>query len=82
MAAASKPASRVHTAIAANIGAALEWYDLVLYAVFAVVLAKQFFPASDPATWLLLSLCAFAISWLVRPLGAVLIGSYTNRRKN
>ena len=79
MAAASKPASRIHTAIAANIGAALEWYDLVLYALFAVVLAKQFFPASDPATSLLLSLGAFAISWLVRPLGAVLIGSYSDR---
>jgi MHS family proline/betaine transporter-like MFS transporter len=79
MNATPKPVSRVHTAIAANIGAALEWYDLVLYALFAVVLAKQFFPTSDPATSLLLSLGAFAISWLVRPLGAVLIGAYSDR---
>ena len=73
------PASRLHTAIAANIGAALEWYDLVLYALFTATLAKQFFPTSDPNTSLLLSLGAFAISWLVRPLGAIFIGAYSDR---
>ena len=76
----SRPrASRLHTAVAANIGAALEWYDLVLYALFAVVLGKQFFPASDPAVSTLLSLGTFAIAWLVRPLGAMLIGAYSDR---
>ena len=49
-------ASRLHTAIAANIGVALEWFDLVLYALFAVVLDRQFFPAADPNVSLLLSL--------------------------
>ncbi len=76
----AKPrASRLHTAIAANIGAALEWYDLVLYALFAVVLGRQFFPSSDPATSTLLSLGTFAIAWLVRPLGAIFIGAYSDR---
>jgi MHS family proline/betaine transporter-like MFS transporter len=79
MTAAKSPSTRLHTAIAANIGAALEWYDLVLYALFAVILAKQFFPTNDPATSLLLSLGAFAISWLVRPLGAIVIGAYSDR---
>jgi MHS family proline/betaine transporter-like MFS transporter len=72
-------ASRLHTAVAANIGAALEWFDLVLYALFAVVLGRQFFPTTDPNVSLLLSLGAFAISWLVRPLGAVVIGAYSDR---
>ncbi len=77
---ATRPrAGRLHTAIAANIGAALEWYDLVLYASFAVVLGRQFFPSVDPATSTLLSLGTFAIAWLVRPLGAVLIGAYSDR---
>ncbi len=76
----TKPrASRLHTAVAANIGAALEWYDLVLYALFAVVLGKQFFPSTDPAISTLLSLGTFAIAWLVRPLGAILIGAYSDR---
>jgi MHS family proline/betaine transporter-like MFS transporter len=72
-------ASRLHTAIAANIGCALEWYDLVLYALFAVVLGKQYFPSDDPAVSTLLSLSAFAIAWLVRPLGAIFIGAYSDR---
>ena len=80
MAIGAKPrASRLVTVIAANIGAALEWYDLVLYALFAVVLGRQFFPAVDPATSTLLSLGAFAIAWVVRPLGAALIGAYSDR---
>ena len=73
------PASRLHTAVAANIGAVLEWFDLVLYALFAVVLGRVFFPATDPNVSLLLSLGAFAISWLVRPLGAIFIGAYSDR---
>ena len=73
------PPTRLHTVIAANIGAALEWYDLVLYALFAPTFAKLFFPTTDPSVSLLLSFGAFAVSWLVRPLGAVLIGSYSDR---
>ncbi|MFC0407555.1 MFS transporter [Roseomonas elaeocarpi] len=74
-----KPASRTRTAVAANLGAVLEWFDLVLYALFAVVLGRTFFPTTDPNVSLLLSLGAFAISWLVRPLGAVVIGAYSDR---
>ena len=72
-------ASLVRTVVAANIGAVLEWFDLVLYALFAAVLGRVFFPAADPNVSLLLSLGAFAISWLVRPLGAVVIGAYSDR---
>ena len=72
-------ASRLRTVVAANIGAVLEWFDLVLYALFAAVLGRAFFPAADPNVSLLLSLGAFAISWLVRPLGAIVIGAYSDR---
>jgi len=66
--------AQTRTVIAATVGAVLEWYDLLVYAMFAVVLAKQFFPASDPSVSLLLSLGTFALAWLVRPIGAVVIG--------
>jgi MHS family proline/betaine transporter-like MFS transporter len=72
--------SRLRTSIACNIGAAFEWYDLVIYGLFAVLLGKQFFPAGDAATSLTLSLGTFAIAYLVRPLGAMLIGAYADRR--
>ncbi len=71
--------AQMRTVIGATIGAVLEWFDLLIYAMFAVVLAKQFFPTSDPNVSLLLSLGTFALAWLVRPIGAVVIGSYADR---
>ena len=71
--------SVLRTAIAANIGAVFEWYDLLLYALFAVTLSKQFFPPGNPNGAVLLSLGTFAIAWLVRPIGAVVIGTYADR---
>ena len=67
------------TIAAATIGAVLEWFDLLVYAMFAVVLAKQFFPTDDPNVSLTLSLGTFALAWLVRPVGAVVIGAYADR---
>ncbi len=71
--------AQVRTVAAATVGAVLEWFDLLVYAMFAVVLAKEFFPTSDPAVSLLLSLGTFALAWLVRPIGAVVIGAYGDR---
>src|ERR1700690_974746 len=71
--------AQLRTVIGATIGAVLEWFDLLVYAMFAVVLAKQFFPTSDPSVSLLLSLGTFALAWVVRPIGAVVIGAYGDR---
>src|SRR5260370_34349691 len=70
---------QLRTVVAATVGAVLEWFDLLVYAMFAVVLAKQFFPTTDPSVSLLLSLGTFALAWLVRPIGAVVIGAYADR---
>ena len=72
-------AAQRRTVVAAIIGAVLEWFDLLVYAMFAVVLAKQFFPTTDPSVSLLLSLGTFGLAWLVRPIGAVVIGAYADR---
>jgi MHS family proline/betaine transporter-like MFS transporter len=71
--------AQIRTVAAATVGAVLEWFDLLVYAMFAVVLAKQFFPTTDPSVSLLLSLGTFALAWLVRPIGAVVIGAYADR---
>jgi MHS family proline/betaine transporter-like MFS transporter len=71
--------AQIRTVIAATVGAVLEWFDLLVYAMFAVVLAKEFFPTADPSVSLLLSLGTFALAWLVRPIGAVVIGAYADR---
>ncbi|MDY7578201.1 MFS transporter [Herbaspirillum sp. RTI4] len=64
---------------AASIGNALEFYDLLIYGYFAIVIAKLFFPAADETTSLLLSVGTFGISFIMRPLGAIILGSYADR---
>ncbi len=77
--AGTRRVSLLHTAIAANIGMVFEWFDLLIYALFAVTLSMQFFPSNDPNSAVLLSLGTFAIAWLVRPIGAVVLGTYADR---
>ena len=66
--------------IAATIGNVLEWFDFVVYGFLAVTISEVFFPASNPTVSLLVTFGAFGLAYLVRPLGAILIGSYTDRR--
>jgi len=65
--------------VAASIGNALEWFDLLVYGYFAVTLAKLFFPSGNDAVALLLTFGTFAVSYLVRPIGAIVIGAYADR---
>jgi CBS domain-containing protein/nitrate/nitrite transporter NarK len=55
-------------------GALLEWVDFYIYAILAKVLAKIYFPSSDPLASLLAAFTALAIGFLFRPLGALLFG--------
>lgn len=80
--AAASVASRGHVwraVVATSIGNALEWFDLVVYGFFAVVIAKLFFPAGNDAVSLLLTLGTFGVSFFMRPLGAIVIGAYADR---
>ena len=65
--------------IAATIGNVLEWFDFLVYGFFAVTIAEVFFPASDPTVSLLITFGTFGLAYLVRPLGAIFIGTYTDR---
>ncbi|KJC58220.1 membrane protein [Bradyrhizobium sp. LTSPM299] len=65
--------------VATSIGNALEWYDISIYAYFAVYLSKAFFPANDPTTSLLLTFGSFGLSFLVRPIGGIMLGAYADR---
>ncbi|CDN64662.1 Citrate-proton symporter [Burkholderia cenocepacia H111] len=64
---------------AASIGNALEFYDLLIYGYFAIVIGQLFFPTHDAATSLLLSVGTFGISFVTRPLGSIVLGSYADR---
>ncbi len=60
-------------------GNALDFYDFLTYAFFAVQIGHTFFPSADPSASLLASLAAFGAGFLTRPLGAVVIGRLADR---
>jgi MHS family proline/betaine transporter-like MFS transporter len=65
--------------VATSLGNALEWFDISVYAYFAVYLSRAFFPTNDQTTSLLLTFGSFALTFLARPVGGVLLGAYADR---
>ena len=65
--------------VATSIGNMFEWYDFTVYALFAGYIAGNFFPGDDSNTRLLKTFLVFGLGFVVRPLGAVLIGNFGDR---
>jgi MFS transporter, MHS family, proline/betaine transporter len=65
--------------VATSIGNMLEWYDFTVYALFAGYIAGNFFPGDAPNTRLVKTFLVFGLGFVVRPLGAVLIGNFGDR---
>jgi MHS family proline/betaine transporter-like MFS transporter len=76
---APKSASGAIQIAAATIGNALEWFDILIYGYFAPTIAGVFFPTSNPVVSLLLTFGSFGLSYLARPIGAVVLGAYADR---
>ena len=79
VAALPKPPSMRRLIVAATIGNVFEWFDFVVYGFFAVTLAEVFFPTGNPTVSLLVTLGAFGLAYFVRPLGAIVVGGYSDR---
>jgi MHS family proline/betaine transporter-like MFS transporter len=65
--------------VAATIGNVLEWFDFLVYGFFAVTIAEVFFPTGNPTVSLLITFGTFGLAYLMRPLGAIIVGTYTDR---
>jgi MHS family proline/betaine transporter-like MFS transporter len=65
--------------VAASLGTAIEFYDVFLYLYFSLTIAKLFFPAGDEWVSLLATVGTFAVSYLTKPLGALVFSSYADR---
>ncbi|MCX5087309.1 MFS transporter [Streptomyces sp. NPDC001939] len=79
---APPPPRRVSTkraVAAATIGNALEFFDLAVYALMAVYIGRTFFPADNPGVQLVEAYAVFGVTYLIRPLSGLLIGSYADR---
>ena len=57
----------------------LEMYDFQVYAYFATYIAKAFFPSSNEFVSLMATLATFGAGYLMRPLGALVLGAYVDR---
>ncbi len=66
--------------LAASLGNALEFYEILVYGYFAVTIAKVFFPAADEAVSILVTFGTFGASFLARPVGAIFLGAYGDRK--
>lgn len=60
--------------LAAMIGNALEYYDVMLYGFFATMLAPLFFPTDNQAISIISSLGTFVAGFIMRPLGGFIFG--------
>ena len=77
----SQRATARRAVVASSIGNALEWFDIIVYSSLAVVISQLFFESESVGrvTGTLLTLGTFAISYLIRPIGALVLGSYADR---
>src|ERR1700749_2405146 len=72
----SSPAGRVARVSSGNF---LEMYDFMVFGYYAAAIGKAFFPSSNPFVSLMLSLMTFGAGFLMRPVGAVVLGAYADR---
>ena len=76
---AGAESGRVRGVAAAVLGNALEFYDFGVYAAYAVMIGKAFFPSTSGFFSLLLSVATFGVGFVSRPLGGLLLGTYADR---
>src|SRR4051812_18234915 len=63
----------------ASLGGTLEFYDFVVFGIFARDIGAAIFPASSPLVSLMASFAAFATGYLARPLGGIVLSHYGDR---
>ena len=79
VASVGQPALKRRHVAAATIGNALEFYDFLTYAFFSIQIGHAFFPAQSAYGSLMLSLAIFGAGFVTRPIGALVIGAYSDR---
>jgi MHS family alpha-ketoglutarate permease-like MFS transporter len=73
-------ADRLRNIVGGSTGNLVEWYDWYVYAAFALYFAPSFFPQGDATAQLLNSAAVFAVGFLMRPIGAWIMGIYADRK--
>lgn len=65
--------------VGAGVGNFIEWYDIGIYGYLAVIMTSVFTEGMDERMGLLVTLLGFAVSFVVRPLGGMILGPMGDR---
>ncbi|GAA4283283.1 MFS transporter [Brevibacterium daeguense] len=71
--------SRRKLLLGSSVGQFVEWYDFLVFATLATLLAAKFFPQDDPSAALLGVFAVYGAGFLARPLGGVFFGRFGDR---
>src|SRR6266436_6941049 len=71
--------AKIKSVIRVSTGNFLEMYDFMVFGYYAAAIGRTFFPKSSEFASLMLSLATFGAGFLMRPLGALVLGAYVDR---
>ncbi len=71
--------SKIWSVVRVSSGNFLEMYDFMVFGYYASAIGRAFFPSGSAFVSLMLSLMTFGAGFLMRPLGALVLGAYTDR---
>src|SRR6267142_1656711 len=70
--------AKIWSVVRVSSGNFLEMYDFMVFGYYATAIGNAFFPSCNPFLSLMLSLMTFGAGFLMRPLGAIVLGAYTD----
>src|SRR5215469_16421034 len=76
---ATERRAKIWSVVRVSSGNFLEMYDFMVFGYYAPAIGRAFFPSGSAFTSLMLSLMTFGAGFLMRPLGALVLGAYTDR---
>src|SRR3954454_20774783 len=68
-----------HVIFATTVGNALEFFDFTVYSFVGVLISRLFFPSASATGQMLLVTATFGVGFLMRPIGGLVIGIYSDR---
>src|ERR1700675_3981743 len=69
---------KIRTVFRVASGNFLEMYAFMIFGYFSAALGRAYFPASSEFASLMFSMTTFAVGFMIRPLGAILLGAYSD----
>jgi MFS transporter, MHS family, proline/betaine transporter len=66
--------------VSCAVGNFVELFDFLIFGLFAAQIGANFFPGSDPVLSLLSAFATYGVGFVMRPVGAIMIGAYGDRR--